>query len=47
MALFIAQLAFPPGRLLETAKVAVLAGSVVAALAGFTIGRAILRPVRR
>ncbi|HEY0993453.1 MAG TPA: Na+/H+ antiporter NhaA [Kofleriaceae bacterium] len=47
MALFIAQLAFPPGQLLETAKVAVLAGSVVAALAGFTIGRAILRPVRR
>jgi NhaA family Na+:H+ antiporter len=43
MALFIAQLAFPPGRLLETAKVAVLAGSLVAALAGFTIGRAILR----
>jgi NhaA family Na+:H+ antiporter len=47
MALFIAQLAFPPGRLLETAKVAVLAGSVVAALAGFAIGRAILGPVRR
>jgi Na+/H+ antiporter NhaA len=30
MSLFIAQLAFPPGPLLETAKLAVLCGSVMA-----------------
>lgn len=42
MALFIAQLAFPPGPLLDTAKVAVLVGSVVSAVASLAIGRAIL-----
>jgi NhaA family Na+:H+ antiporter len=42
MALFIAQLAFPPGPLLDTAKVAVLVGSLVSAVATLTIGRAIL-----
>ena len=43
MALFIAQLAFPSGPLLDTAKVAVLAGSFVSAVAGLAIGRTILR----
>jgi NhaA family Na+:H+ antiporter len=43
MALFIAQLAFPPGPLLDTAKVAVLVGSLVSAVASLSIGRAILR----
>lgn len=38
MSLFIAQLAFPPGPLLETARVAVLAGSAVAAVLGLAIG---------
>jgi NhaA family Na+:H+ antiporter len=40
MALFIAALAFPPGPLLETAKLAILVGSVVAAAAGLALGRA-------
>jgi NhaA family Na+:H+ antiporter len=39
MALFVAQLAFPPGPLLETAKAAILAGSLAAALAGLVVGR--------
>jgi len=38
MSLFIAQLAFPPGPLLETAKLAILVGSFVAAVAGLIIG---------
>lgn len=43
VALFIAQLAFPPGPLLETAKLAILLGSLAAAVAGLALGRAILR----
>lgn len=38
MALFIAQLAFPPGPLLETTKLAVLCASVLAGLLGMAIG---------
>jgi NhaA family Na+:H+ antiporter len=43
MALFIAQLAFPPGPLLETAKLGILCGSGVAAVVAYALGRAILR----
>jgi NhaA family Na+:H+ antiporter len=43
MALFIAQLAFPPGPLLETAKLAILIGSALAALLAFA-GSRFLRP---
>jgi NhaA family Na+:H+ antiporter len=43
MALFIAGLAFPPGPLLETAKLAVLTGSFLSAVAGLLLGRALLR----
>lgn len=42
MALFIAALAFPPGPLLETAKLAVLAASVLAGAAGLLVGRLVL-----
>jgi NhaA family Na+:H+ antiporter len=38
MSLFIAQLAFPPGPLLDTAKLAILVGSGVAILAGLAFG---------
>ena len=38
MSLFIAQLAFPPGPLLDTAKLAILVGSGAAILAGLSIG---------
>jgi NhaA family Na+:H+ antiporter len=44
MSLFVAQLAFKPGPMLETAKTAVLTGSLAAALVGYGLGRAILRP---
>ncbi|HVK72117.1 MAG TPA: Na+/H+ antiporter NhaA [Kofleriaceae bacterium] len=44
MSLFIAQLAFPPGPLLETAKLAILIGSFLAALVGLTVGAVVLRP---
>jgi Na+:H+ antiporter, NhaA family len=43
MSLFIAQLAFPPGPLLDTAKLAILAGSAVAAAAGALFGVLLLR----
>ena len=43
MALFTAQLAFPPGPLLETAKLAILVGSLVAAVGALLLGAAILR----
>jgi NhaA family Na+:H+ antiporter len=46
MALFVANLAFEPGPLLETAKLAILAGSAVAAIAGYAMGRLVLRPRR-
>lgn len=42
MALFIAALAFPPGAMLETAKLAILVASGVAAVLGFVAGRALL-----
>jgi NhaA family Na+:H+ antiporter len=42
MALFIAQLAFPSGPLLEIAKLAVLLGSGIAALLSFIVGQRIL-----
>jgi NhaA family Na+:H+ antiporter len=44
MSLFIAQLAFPPGPLLDTAKLAILVASLVAAVAGVAMGATILRP---
>jgi len=44
MALFIAQLAFPPGPLLETAKLAILLGSALAALIAFASARFLLGP---
>lgn len=43
MSLFIAQLAFPPGPLLEKTKLAILVGSFVAAVAGLVIGAVGLR----
>jgi len=46
MALFIAQLAFPPGPLLETAKLAILGASAIAGAAAFVIGRKTLRAER-
>jgi NhaA family Na+:H+ antiporter len=42
MALFIAQLAFPPGPMLETAKLAILCGSAMAAVVGYATGAAVL-----
>lgn len=45
MALFIAALAFPPGATLETAKLAILVGSGVAAVLGFVAGRVLLPAV--
>lgn len=39
MALFIAQLAFPPGPALETARLAILAASATAGVAGWLAGR--------
>lgn len=43
MALFIAQLAFPVGPLLETAKLAVLVGSGASAVLGLMLGHLVLR----
>ena len=45
MALFVAQLAFPPGALLETAKLAIITGSVLAALLSVGLGRVLLPAV--
>lgn len=42
MALFIAQLAFEPGPMLETAKLAILCASTVAGLAAYLVGRRFL-----
>lgn len=42
MALFVAQLAFPPGAALETAKLAILAASAVAGVGGYVLGRRVL-----
>jgi NhaA family Na+:H+ antiporter len=46
MSLFIANLALPPGPLLETAKLAVLAGSCLAALLAVATGWFVLAPPR-
>jgi NhaA family Na+:H+ antiporter len=39
MSLFVAQLAFPPGPLLDTAKLAILVGSATAMIIGLLFGR--------
>src|SRR5207247_5850466 len=44
MALFIAQLAFGPGPLLETAKLAILCGSGLAGILSLFAGYRILKP---
>lgn len=44
MALFIAQLAFPPGPALETAKLGILAASLCAGVVGYGVGRVLLTP---
>lgn len=44
MSLFIAQLAFPAGPLLETAKLAILVASAVAGVLALVVGRLVLRP---
>jgi Na+:H+ antiporter, NhaA family len=44
MSLFVAQLAFPTGPLLETAKLAILVGSAAAALIGLGFGALTLSP---
>ncbi|HEY0707591.1 MAG TPA: Na+/H+ antiporter NhaA [Polyangia bacterium] len=44
MALFIAGLAFPPGPLLEVAKLGILCASALAAVVGLGIGRLMLSP---
>lgn len=46
MSLFIAQLAFPSGPLLETAKLAILVGSGAAMLFGFAFGGVALRAAK-
>jgi NhaA family Na+:H+ antiporter len=43
MALFIAQLAFPPGPLLETAKLGILCASAIAAVTALLVGLKVLR----
>jgi NhaA family Na+:H+ antiporter len=43
MALFIAQLAFPPGSLLEIAKLGILAGSATAGILSLLIGYRVLK----
>jgi Na+:H+ antiporter, NhaA family len=45
MALFVAGLAFPPGPLLETAKLAIVTASVVAGAGSLVAGRFVLRRV--
>jgi NhaA family Na+:H+ antiporter len=47
MALFIAQLAFPPGPLLETAKLAILCGSGVAGILSLATGHRIMQKTDR
>ena len=43
MALFIAELAFPPGPLLQTAKLAIIVASALAAGLSLALGRSMLR----
>jgi Na+:H+ antiporter, NhaA family len=45
MALFIAGLAFPPGPMLEVAKLGILCASAAAALVGLALGRTVLSAV--
>lgn len=47
MALFVAQLAFPPGPMLETAKLAILVASGIAGVGGYVLGRRVLGVERR
>ncbi|MDP2316433.1 MAG: Na+/H+ antiporter NhaA [Pseudomonadota bacterium] len=47
MALFVAQLAFPPGEALETAKLAILAASAIAGVGGYVLGRLVLGTGKR
>lgn len=42
MALFVAQLAFPAGPLLETAKFAILSASGIAGVLGYMLGKMVL-----
>ena len=44
MDIFVAQLAFPSGPMLETAKLAVLCGSGAAAVLGLAVGWKVLQP---
>ncbi|MBZ0232965.1 MAG: Na+/H+ antiporter NhaA [Deltaproteobacteria bacterium] len=44
MSLFVAQLAFPPGPMLDTAKLAILVGSAAAMIGGLVFGRLSLAP---
>ena len=44
MALFIAQLAFPPGPLLETAKLGILCASAISGVLAYVVGLKALRP---
>ena len=44
MALFVAQLGFPPGPELETAKLAIFAASACAGVVGYVLGRLVLKP---
>jgi NhaA family Na+:H+ antiporter len=43
MSLFIANLAFPPGPLLETSKLAILCGSALAGVLSLLVGARILK----
>lgn len=45
MAFFVSQLAFVPGPLLETSKLAVLSASVIAAVLAFVYGLIVLKPI--
>jgi NhaA family Na+:H+ antiporter len=47
MAIFIAQLAFPPGPLLQIAKLAILCASGVAAALAFAVGKRLLKADRQ
>ena len=47
MALFIASLAFPPGPLIDVAKLGILGASTVAAVVGLIAGRLLLNPSSR
>jgi NhaA family Na+:H+ antiporter len=46
IALFVAQLAFPPGPLLETSKLAILCGSSLAGILSLVAGHQIMKPLQ-